>query len=170
MASLIDALTDVMNKENEEYNRLLELAQKKTSAIVEGNVEVLQEILGKEQRVIDRINQLDETRESNVKDICNVLNLTYGQIKVDQIVQMLERKPKEHDALQEAHLGLKRTLDQMMRVNENNKMLLKESMDMIDFELNLAKSAVMAPQTTTYGKGAYEQTEATGAGRFDAKQ
>ena len=28
MASLIDALTDVMNKENEEYNRLLELAQK----------------------------------------------------------------------------------------------------------------------------------------------
>lgn len=170
MASLIDALTDVLNKENEEYTKLLELAQIKTSAIVNGDVETLQGILGKEQKSIDIINKLDEERESNVKDICNVLNLTYGQIKVDQIVQMLERRPKEHDALQEAHLGLRRTLNQMMKVNENNKMLLKESMDMIDFELNLAKSTVMAPQTGTYGKGAYEQTGDAGAGRFDAKQ
>lgn len=159
-----------MNKENDEYKKLLELAKNKTTAIVKGDVESLQEILGKEQKLIDSINKLDEEREANVKDICNVLNLPYGQIKVDQIVQMLEKKRTEHDALQEAHLGLKRTLDQMMKVNENNKMLLKESMDMIDFELNLAKSAVMAPQTSTYGKGAYEQTGAAGAGRFDAKQ
>ena len=95
MASLIDALTDVLNKENEEYTKLLELAQIKTSAIVNGDVETLQGILGKEQKSIDIINKLDEERESNVKDICNVLNLTYGQIKVDQIVQMLERRPKE---------------------------------------------------------------------------
>lgn len=170
MASLIDNLTDVMNKERAEYSELLELSQSKTAAIVKGDVECLQEILGKEQRIIDRINKLDEERESNVKDICNVLNLSFGEIKVEQIVQMLERKPKEHDALQEAHLGLKRILDQMLMVNDNNKMLLKESMEMIDFELNLAKSAVMAPQTANYGKGAYEQSGVIGAGRFDAKQ
>lgn len=170
MASLIDNLTDVMNKESAEYSELLELSQSKTTAIVKGDVECLQEILGKEQRIIDRINKLDEERESNVKDICNVLNLPFGEIKVEQIVQMLERKPKEHDALQEAHLGLKRILDQMLMVNDNNKMLLKESMEMIDFELNLAKSAVMAPQTANYGKGAHEQSGVIGAGRFDAKQ
>ena len=170
MASLIETLTDVLNRENEEYSKLLSLAQKKTETIVKGDVEGLQEILGKEQKLIDSIGRLDEERESNVKDICNVLNLAYGQIKVEQIVQMLERRPKEHDALAEAHLGLKRTFDLVMKVNENNKMLLKESMDMIEFELNLARSAVMAPQTTTYGKGAYEQTGTMSAGRFDAKQ
>ncbi|MDO5402253.1 MAG: flagellar protein FlgN [Eubacteriales bacterium] len=170
MASLIETLTDVMNRENAEYSKLLELAKNKTEAIVKGDVENLQEILGREQKLIDSIGRLDEERESNVKDICNVLNLPYGQIKVNQIVQMLEGKPKEHDALLEAHLGLKRTLELMMKVNENNKLLLKESMDMIEFELNLARSAVMAPQTATYGRGAYEQTDTAAAGSFDAKQ
>lgn len=67
-------------------------------------------------------------------------------------------------------MALKRTLDQLMRINENNKTLLTESMDMIDFELNLARNAYIAPQTTNYGKSAYEQGSYDGATSFDAKQ
>ena len=55
-------------------------------------------------------------------------------------------------------------------VNENNKLLLKESMDMIQFELDLAKNAVLKPQTGNYGRTAYEEAEITGATGFDAKQ
>ena len=58
-----------------------------------------------------------------------------------------------------------------MKVNDNNKVLLQESMDMIEFELNLAKNSVVAPQTGNYSKGAYEQSNNYGSvGAFDAKQ
>ena len=170
MASLIDNLIDIMDEENSEYKKMLDLSQTKTSAIVNGDVEKLKEILSHEQKLIDVINGLDVKREGIVKDICNVLHLPEKEIKVEQIVQILEKRPKEHDRLQESHLALKRTLDQMMKVNDNNKMLLKESMDMIEFELNLAKSASMIPQTSTYGKGAYEEQGMLSRTSFDAKQ
>ena len=83
---------------------------------------------------------------------------------------MLSKQPKEHDDLEAVHLKLKRTLNTLMRINENNKELLKESMEMIDFELNLARNAMVAPQTGNYSKGAYEQTDMSAVGSFDAKQ
>ena len=75
MASLIETLIDVLDKENTEYQGLLKLSEEKTTAIVNGNVERLQEILGLEQRSIDKINKLDAFRDENVGDICNVLNI-----------------------------------------------------------------------------------------------
>ena len=152
MASLIETLIDVLDKENTEYQGLLKLSEEKTTAIVNGNVERLQEILGLEQRSIDKINKLDAFR-------------------VENIVDMLSGQPKDAKALTDVHMKLKRTLDQLMKVNENNKMLLQESMDMIEFELNLAKNSKVAPQTGNYSKGAYEQNNSyPTAGGFDAKQ
>ena len=158
MASLIETLIDVLDKENTEYQGLLKLSEEKTTAIVNGNVERLQEILGLEQRSIDKINKLDAFRDENVG-------------KIENIADMLSGQPKDAKALTDVHMKLKRTLDQLMKVNENNKMLLQESMDMIEFELNLAKNSKVAPQTGNYSKGAYEQNNSyPTAGGFDAKQ
>ncbi|MGN0318270.1 MAG: flagellar protein FlgN [Lachnospira sp.] len=170
MASLIDSLIEALNKEKTEYDKLLELSNSKTSAIVSGDVEQLQEILVKEQKLIDNLDSIEKVRQDTVKDICNVLHLDYREIKVEQIVQLLEKKAAEHDALQDAQLNLRRTIDQLVKVNDNNKILLQQSMDMIEFELNLAKNSMVAPQTGNYGKSAYEETGTLGRGSFDAKQ
>ena len=95
MASLIETLIDVLDKENTEYQGLLKLSEEKTTAIVNGNVERLQEILGLEQRSIDKINKLDAFRDENVGDICNVLNIPRKGIKIENIVDMLSGQPKE---------------------------------------------------------------------------
>lgn len=171
MASLIETLIDVLDKENTEYESLMELANNKTSAIVNGDVDKLQEILLQEQHCIDVINGLDAKREENVKDICNVLNIPTDGIKIADIVNLLSKQPKGKAALSEVHFKLKRTIDNLMKVNDNNKVLLQESMDMIEFELNLARNSVVAPQTGNYSKGAYEQSNNYGSvGAFDAKQ
>jgi hypothetical protein len=170
MASLIETLIEVLDKENEEYEKLLDLSDNKTSAIVQGDVEKLQEILVNEQKHINKITALDQKREENVKDISNVLNLPKDNVKVDMIIGMLEKQPKERDALRSVHLKLKRTLNQLMKINDNNKLLMQESMDMIEFELNLAQNALRAPQTGNYSKGAYEQNTMPNIGKFDAKQ
>lgn len=154
MASLIETLIDVLDKENTEYQGLLKLSEEKTTAIVNGNVERLQEILGLEQRSIDKINKLDAFRDENVGDICNVLNIPRKGIKIENIADMLSGQPKDAKALTDVHMKLKRTLDQLMKVNENNKMLLQESMDMIEFELNLAKIQRLHHRRDINSKGA----------------
>ncbi len=170
MASLIETLIDVLEQENTEYEKLLNLSKDKTSIIVRGDVDKLQEMLVKEQKYIDDINKIEAKRIENVKDICNVLNLSEKGMRIDMIIEMLSKQPAEQGRLRDVHLKLKRTLDQLMKINDNNKVLLKESMDMIEFELNLAKNSVLAPQTGNYSKGAYEQTSIPGGGSFDAKQ
>ena len=167
MASLIDCLIEDLTNENDGYEKLLDLSNDKTSAIVSGNVEKLQEIFIREQKLIEEIDVYENKRQEDVRDICNVLRLPYEEIRVEHIVQILEKKAKEHDALQDIYLKLKRTLNQLTAVN---KLLLKESMDMIQFELDLAKNAVLKPQTGNYGRTAYEEAEITGATGFDAKQ
>ena len=64
MASLIDSLINIMDDENRQYTALLDLSNNKTAAIVNGNVEQLQEIFGKEQKLIDVITRLETEREA----------------------------------------------------------------------------------------------------------
>ena len=106
MASLIETLIDVLDKENTEYQGLLKLSEEKTTAIVNGNVERLQEILGLEQRSIDKINKLDAFRDENVGDICNVLNIPRKGIKIENIADMLSGQPKDAKALTDVLAGV----------------------------------------------------------------
>jgi len=97
MASLIDCLIEDLTNENDGYEKLLSLSNEKTSAIVSGNIEKLQEIFAREQKLIEEVDVYEKKRQEDVKDICNVLRLPYEEIKVEHIVQILEKKAKEHD-------------------------------------------------------------------------
>ena len=92
MASLIDSLINIMNDENRQYTELLDLSNNKTTAIVKGDVGQLQKIFGKEQKLIDILNRLEMERQSCVADICKVLHLSAAEVKVSQIVRLLEKK------------------------------------------------------------------------------
>lgn len=170
MASLIDSLIDILDSENTEYEKMLDISMEKTDAIVNSDIDRLQDILVKEQAQIDVLDKLELQRRNNVGDICKVLNLSPEGIRVNDIIEILRKRPKEHDVLSEVHMKLKKTIDSLVKINENNKSLLKESMDMIEFEMNLAKSIILGPQTNNYDNAAYEQGSASVSGRFDAKQ
>ena len=45
----------------------------------------------------------------NVDDICNVLNLRRTDIKLEDILEVLKKQPKEHDALAAVNAQLKKT-------------------------------------------------------------
>ena len=163
MASLIDTLIDVLGQEDAEYKKLLELSNNKTQAIVGADIERL-------QARIDAINKLEQQRMENVDDICNVLNLRRKDIKLEDILEVLKKQPKEHDALEAVNAQLKKTLNELMKINENNKLLTKESLDMVEFELNIAKNAVLTPQTGNYSKNAYDEERIQTVSGFDARQ
>ena len=171
MASLIDELVEVLDKENSEYTTLLALSTEKTSTIVKNDIEQLQLLVTKEQEVVDKINILEKQREKTVEDICKVLHVNPGDLTVKVLIDLLKKQPEEQKKLQEVHTKLGNTLKKMVRVNESNKMLMKESMEILEFEMNLVKGLKMAPETNNYTKGAYSAggTE-YGAGAFDAKQ
>ena len=172
MASLMENLISVLQSEGNAYEELLELSMKKTTVIVSGDLEGLQKITDEEQNVVARINRLDGKREEVVKDIANVLNKDVTKLKLADIIHLLSQRPVEQKMLAEAHDKLKSVTGHMARVNEHNRELIQQSLEMVEFDLNLIHSMRSAPQTANYTRGAYSSGTIMGRrnGGFDAKQ
>lgn len=172
MASLMENLVDVLEKESIEYEILLGLSMDKTPVIVAGDLEKLQKITDEEQLVIARINQLDAKREEVVKDIANVINADPNKVKLVDFIKMLEQRPAEQAQLAQAHDKLRSVALQMQRVNEQNRELIEHAKEMVEFDLNVIHSMKAAPETANYNRGAYSSGSIIGMDRngFDAKQ
>ena len=58
----------------------------------------------------------------------------------------------------------------MQTLNHQNEALLKQAMEMVEFDLTLLKSMRQAPETANYNKNAYNTGDLLGGSGFDAKQ
>ena len=171
MASLIENLIDVLERENKEYEKLVVLSEEKTTIIVEGDIVKLQEIVDKEQPIIDVINQLEKKRVEIINDVAIVLNKDVTTLHLKKLIRILKGQPNDQYKLATVHDNLSSTVKKMEAINENNKMLLEHSLEMIGFEINLIQSMKKAPETANYGKDAYSTGDVLiNTSGFDAKQ
>lgn len=172
MASLMENLIDVLNKESSEYEALLGLSQKKTPVIIAGDLEALQQITDDEQKIVTRVTSLERKRVEVTGDIANVLNKDVTTLKLSDLIAMLSTRPAEQKALAAAHDSLQAVIRELKRVNEQNAELLKNSLEMVEFEMNLLQAMKSAPETANYNRGAYSAGDTMGisTGGFDAKQ
>lgn len=171
MASLIEELIDTLGKENTEYEKLLELSRLKGEIIVRRDIAALEKITDDEQDVLTRINNLDAKREEVTRDIANVINKDVEELKLSVLVGLLEKQPKEQKALSSIHDKLKTTVSNVRSINENNRQLIAQSLEMVEFDLNMIRSLRQAPETNNYGRGAISVGNTLGSVKgFDAKQ
>lgn len=154
MASLMEVLIDTLQKECEVYEDLLPVSNEKTKAIISNDLAKLQEITEQEQKVINVINSLEKKRQEAVKDICEVLGLT-GKVTIADIVRMMDRQPNEQEKLNNLHKRLKNVVSQLEDINTHNKVLAEQSLEMIQLNLNILQSTMMAPQNANYSRNAY---------------
>ena len=171
MASLIDILIDTLEKENTEYESLLELGLEKTGIIIRNDVDELSRMVDKEQLVMERIIALEKKRTEASNDIADVLNKDVKTLTLTRLIELLSSQKKERDALVSIHDRLSLTMKRMVDVNERNKALLDESMDMLKFEMNLVQSIRRGPETNNYGRDAYiSNNYSLPDNKFDKKQ
>ena len=171
MASLIEELIYTLEKENTEYEGLLELSLQKTGVIIRNDIDELSRMVEKEQLVMDKILVLEKKRAEVSEDIANVLNKDVKTLTLTKLIELMSSQPREKNALMTIHDKLSSTMKRMVEVNERNQALLQESMDMLHFEMNLVQGMRRGPETNNYGKDAYKSGNySLPATSFDAKQ
>ena len=168
MASLIDELIDTLDKENTEYEALLELSTQKTVVIVKDDIDGLNEMMAREQVHLDKITNLEKKRIETINDIAIVLNMDVNTLTVKGIAELLVNQQDEYDRLTKVHDKLKKTLDKISTVNEINKGLVQDALQMIEFNINYINGFRQIPETANYTKNAYNQDQ-MGIATFDAK-
>ncbi|MCI8527698.1 MAG: flagellar protein FlgN [Lachnospiraceae bacterium] len=168
----MENLIEVLGQECKEYEGLLSLSQKKTQVIAGGNLDELQKITDDEQNLVSRVNNLDKKRVEITRDIANVLNKDVETMKLSNLIQMLAGRSVEQAKLAEVHDRLQAAVRELQRVNEQNRELLVDALEMVEFEMNLLQSMKAAPETANYTRNAYNSGAQMGVtnGNFDAKQ
>lgn len=172
MASLMENLINVLERECEEYAGLLTLSQAKTPIIVSGNLQELQKITDDEQTLVSKLNNLDKQRREVTLDIANVLNRDVEQIKLSNLIDMLANRPEEQGKLIAVHDRLQDLVRRLQRANEQNRELLANALEMVEFEMSLLQATKAAPETANYTRSAYNSGAQMGVSSrgFDAKQ
>ncbi len=172
MASLMENLIDVLNKEGQEYEQLLELSMKKTPVLVAGNLDELACITDEEQIVVSRISHLEHLRQEVSADIANVINRDVKTLLLPDLIEILAQRPEEQQKLAKVYDRLRTVVHEVKRVNGQNRILIQNSLEMIDYDLNILQSMKSAPETANYNRGAYNTGAQMGVevSAFDAKQ
>lgn len=172
MASLMEVLIDVLEQENQEYEKLLSLSMRKTSVIVSEDLTELTRITDEEQIIVGRINRLDHQRNEAVNDIADVLNKDVDKLKIVDLIRMLSARPEEQEKLAIVFDKLRESVRSVKRVNEQNRELIKDALELIQFDMNVLQAMNKAPESANYNRGAYNTGDMIGTSHmtFDAKQ
>ena len=172
MASLIEVLIQVLNDESEVYESLLTVSHEKTQVIVKNDIKRLSEIVEIEQDTLTKINGFEKKREEAVTDIASVLGKNTKDVRVKDIVGYLEQQPEVQKQLSMAHDRILSCVGELQAVNKHNQQLVNQALELIEFDINVLQSTVIAPETAGYNRDAYSNgdTLAPVRGGFDTKQ
>ena len=169
MASLIEELIMVLGDEEKIYAEIIPVAEEKTRVIVNNDLQSLNSITEEEQALIGRISKLERKRQEVIRNIGIVMNKKESELNFITIIDLLKGQEKEQEELRKLHDRLKRTIDALKLINERNQMLIKQSIEMIDFDINLMQSLRTSPGVGQYNTSSEVEIQGMNKGMFDAK-
>ncbi len=170
MASLMDDLTKVLESETVKYKELLDLSESLREALIESDVPSVERLTANQEEVSNEIQSLEHRRARIMNDIAVVLNKDPKSLKVSDLETSLASQPALQAQLSSVRSDLRDTMDSLKQVNRVNQTLLRQSMELLEFDLNLFRSMRQAPETANYNKSAVNTGDLLGSRGFDAKQ
>ena len=171
MASLMEELIDTLDKEDRLYADLIPIQEEKIRAIIANDLDSLSRLQGQVQVLVDQVGNLENKRLHVTEDIATVLGIKPEEMNLEKLVNKLNNQPKEKETLEKLHDRLKQTMGRLQELNLQNKKLLTEALEMVEFNMNVIRSTRMSSGSSNYSSNAAQVDYGDyGAGMFDAKQ
>lgn len=130
---------EIFKREYEQYCILLEKAQIKQQAIMENDIEKLAEIVSDEQEIIGLIEELEAKRHSFLKDFAVEEEPTGGNLSFAELMDLI---PEERKEMQELKSDFLNVLNDIQEINEENKLLIEDSLKITEYSLQAIKQAM----------------------------
>ena len=168
MASLVEELVNGLEAEKQIYTTLVGYEERKKDVLIAADVAALEEITTKEQLAGDDLIAYSNKQIQILKDIATVLGRTDGKMTVTRLISLLDTQPKVQEQLTEARDSLLNAANQMKTLSDQNAILIRQAIELNEFDMTLFKSLRQAPETANYDKSAYNTGSLLGGSGFDA--
>jgi flagellar biosynthesis/type III secretory pathway chaperone len=134
MSATLTELTEVLERETEQNGQLLEEAERKRTAVIEGDLDTLETILRREQALIAEVEAAEARRQPLAEAACRQLGLG-APVKMARII---DKAPAPHaERLADVRARLRGVLDQLRFRTEQNANLLQASIRHVDGFLHM---------------------------------
>ena len=166
----MEELLQVLRDEEQQYEALIDLNDVKRGAVIKADIGALEEVTVKEQEAASALLNLSNKRGRVLNDMATVLGKDAGEMTINKMIGYLENQPVEQQQLIEQRDRLLEAGTRMRIMNQQNEALLKQALEMVEFDLTLLRSMRQAPETANYDRNAYSTGDLLGGSAFDAKQ
>lgn len=168
MASLVEELVNVLDAEKKIYTTLVGYEERKKDVLIAADVIALEEITTKEQLAGDELIAYSNQQIQILKDIAMVLGRSDGKMTVTRLISLLDTQPDVQKQLTESRDSLLEAANRMKSLSEQNAVLIRQAIELNEFDMTLFKSLRQAPETANYDKSAYNTGSLLGGSGFDA--
>lgn len=131
----LNALFDVLSEETRVYEKILQLSMEKKDVVIEGKVSELEKITKVEQSLVVKLGKLEILRESCIEEIADQLNVKSSELTISELSKHLNEENSKK--VIECKNKLENILTELKEINQLNSRLIKNSLDYIDFSLNI---------------------------------
>ncbi|MBN2900094.1 MAG: flagellar protein FlgN [Clostridia bacterium] len=134
MRELVSTLILTLEKEEQIYKDVLELAKEKKSVLVDGKMKELEAITKKEQNYVVSLIKVEEAREKTVQALLKELNVS----SVESIAELMGLLSDEEKlAVGSAKRSLQHVLKFVDIENQFNQKLIQQSLDLLELNLEI---------------------------------
>ncbi len=138
----INELMDILEREAKIYEDILKLSQDKTDIIIKGKVKELENITKLEQSLILDMGRLEDLREKTVRDLSTDIDSKSSQLTVTELIKHIDKN--QADRLEGYKTNLLGIIEEVKKVNDLNSKLIQNSIDYINFSINILSSVPAA--------------------------
>lgn len=136
---LTEKLIEILNREISVYENIHKLSKEKTDVIIAGKVSELEGITRLEQSIILKLGKLEEEREELVEQLAAQMKIQSADVTLEGLIKLLPRE--QAGKLKACRDALTEILSNIRDANVLNSKLIKNSLDYIDFSINVLTNA-----------------------------
>ena len=143
MASLVDEIVGVLIEEEKMYSALLDCAERKTQILIKADIPALEKLTAEEQVKSDQLLSLGNKQIQLLNDIKMVLGRKEEKLTVTNLIGYLGSQPQVQEKLTTARNNLLDVATKVQQKNQENEMLLKRAIELVEFDITLFKYSVL---------------------------
>ncbi|MCT4595412.1 MAG: flagellar protein FlgN [Anaeromicrobium sp.] len=137
MSKSTEQLIVILKKECEVYEEYMKIADEKTRLIIDKEIGSLDKMTIKEEKIIGEVSKIDRVRNLIIGNLLKEKNI-HKVDKLEEIIQMVDKKYSK--VLVDLKNRLEKILTEIKRLNDLNEKLINQSLDYIEFNVNLYTS------------------------------
>jgi len=141
---MYERLIELLQVQSVLYNELLESARQKKGYIINNNIDSISRVTSHENALIGKLQRAESERQALASNIAKHMRISADGLTLAILISRVN-DPSVREQLDCLRVSLRSSMDKLKVLNEQNKALINQSLEYIDYTVNLLRSSVSGP-------------------------